>query len=103
MHKAAAVAVDHARPDDPAAGPQHALLDGGPADRDRVRVGRAVLVLEAGAEDGGAGGIEQRAAGGEQRLRPGPVGAVAERGTGVDDPVVAGRGGRQGVRLGQVA
>jgi hypothetical protein len=103
VHEAAAVTVDHAGADDPAAGAEHALLDGGPAGHDRVRVGGAVLVLGAGAQDGGAGGVEQRAAGGEQRLRPGTVGAVVDRRAGVDDPVVAGRGGGERARLGQVA
>jgi hypothetical protein len=103
VHEAAAVAVDHAGADDPAAGVEHELLDGGPAGRDRVRVGRAVLVLGAGAEDGGAGGVEQRAARSQQRLRPGTVGAVVDGGAGVDDPVVAGRGGGERARFGQVA
>ena len=67
-----------------------------------MRVGRAVLVLGAGAQDGGAGGVEHRAAGGKQRLRPGPVGAVVDGGTGVDDPVVTGRGGSERARLGQI-
>jgi hypothetical protein len=39
---------------------------------------------------GGAGGVEQRVAGRQQRFRPGAVGAVIDGGAGLDDPVVAG-------------
>src|SRR5262249_11232774 len=103
VDEAAAVAVDHAGADDPAAGAQHALLDGGPAGRDWVRSGGAVLVLGAGAEDRGAGGIEQRATRGGQGPGPRPVRAVIAGGAGVNDPVVAGRGGGERARLGQVS
>ena len=62
VHEAAAVAVDHAGPDDPALCGQYLLLDGRPVGRDRVWVRRTGFVARAGAEHGSPGGVEQWAA-----------------------------------------